>query len=162
MQVIIKRLFYCIPVSDFFSTWLELGPIISLGLPGSSLRSNWQSKYSYIRSNFSLSVPRLYDASNTHCLSTYCTRRAPLVTSRRPLPPKTGKMSCLVRFAVPRLINLLKFWRSITHDSLGNARVVYIFATRYACVRRSLTAKGPKIQVFCTFWRNPFTDFDDL
>ena len=47
-------------------------------------------------------------------------------------------------------------------DSLGNARVVYICAARCACARYSSRAKtAKKIPVFCTFWRNPFTDFDD-
>ena len=60
-----------------------------------------------------------------------------------------------VRVAVPRLINLLKFWRSITRDSLGNARVVNIFATRYACARRSLTAKRAKNTGFLHFLTQP-------
>ena len=47
-------------------------------------------------------------------------------------------------------------------DSLGNARVVYICAARCACARYSSRAKtAKKIPVFCTFWRNPFADFDD-
>ena len=44
----------------------------------------------------------------------------------------------------------------------ANARVVYICAARCACARYSSRAKtAKKIPVFCTFWRNPFTDFDD-
>ena len=47
-------------------------------------------------------------------------------------------------------------------DSLGNARVVYICEARCACARYSSRAKtAKKIPVFCTFLRNPFTDFDD-
>ena len=111
-------------------TWVRAE--VSLGLPGSSLRCNWQSKYSYMRSNFSLSVFRDYMMHPTHIV---CPR--------------------IVRVAVPRLINLLKFWRSITRDSLGKARVVYIYATRYACVRRSLTTKRAKNTGFLHFLTQP-------
>ena len=86
-----------------------------------------------MRSNFSLSVPRLYDASNTHNLFVHA----------------------LYALLSRGWLSLLKFWCSVTRDSLGNARVVYIFATRYACVRRSLTAKTAKNTGFLHFLTQP-------
>ena len=61
-------------------------------------------------------------------------------------------MSCLVRFAVPQLINLLKFWCSITRDSLGNARVVYISCNSVR-MRKTLIngKKGQKYRFFALF-----------
>ena len=51
---------------------------------------------------------------------------------------------------------------TVTRDSLGNARVIYICAARCACARYSSRAKtAQKYLFFCTFWRNPFADFDD-